>query len=297
MKWRRYVAAALIGASVAIMALDFAAMYVMREAGILYRPMEVEDLAQVGANIIPLEDPSALLASYPASDPAGVMSQMAAAITCQGPDDGPDPEDAYALQAKVEAGEPILCAGIADLYASVMTAKGFEVRRVELLRSMMADADTHAVVEVREQGRWVLYDPTHSTTYEVAGRRLGAQGIKERFLNGGIEEVQAVEHGTPASGVSWSNYYMRWQPLFDNVIVWEKPVTAAAFKLPVLRWLYGRRAYYEVVPGHAGGQMHALELINGSAVFWAPIISFAMLAVAVPLLIPWKRLFRREPRA
>lgn len=295
-RWRRYAAAALLGGCIAIMVLDFGAMAVMREAGILFRPWEVEDLEGVGTNVVPLNDATALTELYPADDPLGVMVQMAAAVTCYGPDDEHDPEDAMALQAKIDAGEPVLCAGIADLYAAVLDAKGFEVRRVELMRSVMADTDTHSVVEVREGSKWVLYDPTFSVTYEVDGRRLGAQEVKERFLNGGIEEVKAVTHSTPASGASIEKYYMRWEPLFDNVIVWGKPVTNSAYKLPVLRWPYGRRAYYQIVPGHTGGQMHSVERLNEATTWWAPIIAIGMLVGAAVLAVPWTQVFRGEPR-
>lgn len=293
-RWRRYAAAALLGGCIAIMVLDFGAMYVMRQAGILFRPWQVEDLGSVGSNIVPLTDASAITDPYPANDPLGVMVQLADSVTCSTADGVPDPEDAVALQDEVEAGKPILCAGIADLYAAVLAAKGFEVRRVELMRSVMADTDTHSVVEVRENGEWVLYDPTFSVTYEVDGRRLGAQEVKERFLNGGIEEVEAVTHSTPASGASIDEYYMRWEPLFDNVIVWAKPIDNPAYKLPVLRWLYGRRAYYQIAPGHTGGQMHSVEDLNEATTWWAPIIAFGMFVGAVVLAVPWTQLFRGD---
>lgn len=281
--WARKVLSLAIGALIAVSVGGVWLTVLERQHHVYARFIRIEDLAEIE----PVYPPNSAEAEYErrfsGDDPIEIMDQVRDAVVCV--DSTLETEDPSVLLAHVESGGGLLCGGIANVYRAALAANGFPARITTLARFLTDPYDTHVVVEVREDGRWVVYDPTFGTVFERNGERLGAQEIKHEFLSGGLDEVQTVAVDESAAyPARLDDYYMDWPALFSNVVVREQAVSVWE-KLPIVRWWAGEHRYYEVTDGHFGRNV---EFVN--AIYWVtavllPAALLALLALIVGISI------------
>ena len=258
----------------------------LRDHGIYTRFQRVDDLGAVDPTYPPVDPKFAT--RFPGDDPVTILRQVMATVPAVAPD--PATEDPLALLEHAEAGGGLVCTGMAGLYRAALEANGFDARLVVLARFLSDPYETHVTVEVREQGRWVIYDPTFGVTFEADGRRLGAQDIKRALVAGGIEKVSPVFVG-PADGypARIDQYYMNWHPLFSNVIV-RAPAHSALAKLPIVRWWLGERRYFEVVELHRGENVAFINALAFLTIVVLPGVSLVLAAGAAVLGVRIRRM-------
>jgi hypothetical protein len=221
---------------------------------------------------------------FSGDDPIGLMRQVMELVPCVASD--PPTEDPLVLVEHAEAGGGLVCTGMASIFRAALEENGFDARIVVLARFLSDRYETHTTVEVREDGRWVVYDPTFGITFERDGVRLGAQEVKEAFVAGDIGSIETVyvgsSDGYPAR---IGDYYMNWQPLFSNVVV-RQPAPSAAAKLPIVRWWLGERRYLQAVDLH---RAENVDFLNGLAFLAAVVLpAMALMFGALAAVFGWR---------
>jgi hypothetical protein len=186
----------------------------------------------------------------------------------------------------VAAGGGLLCRGMADLYYHALRRNGVEARRVRLARNLLEPFDTHQTVEVFQEGKWRIYDPTFNVSFQRGGSLLGAQEIHDSLLAGTTADIQPVFHGEVSYPARLDRYYVHWLPLFDNVFVLDVPTTAAFALLPPWRYWLGPRGYYEQT-GANDKHFALLDRVYFTVVALVPITVIALGGGL--LLAAWRR--------
>lgn len=138
----------------------------------------------------------------------------------------------------------LLCGQMALLFLTALRARNHPAREVSLVRSLLSEGDTHTTVEVREKGRWMIYDPTFHTTFERDGEAVGAAAIHEALLQGAAGSIEPVFHGPVAYPARLESYYMDWLPLFNNVLVFDDGHDSLLAVIPPFRYWLGPRWFY-----------------------------------------------------
>ncbi len=104
-------------------------------------------------------------------------------------------------KAVVSGQSPQLCNGMAIVYIGLLQAFGIPSRQVVVasnkavssrlalnssgqLNAKSSPPDTHAMVEVFLEGRWILQDPTFNIQWEQDGKSLSTFELRQAFLSG-----------------------------------------------------------------------------------------------------------------
>lgn len=285
-----------------VLGLVLGALVVTAVGMVVMTQLEREHL--VYTRFVRVEDLGAIAPTYPANpaaaefaerfsgdDPIAVMRKVRDAVTCIA--DDPPTESPSELLSYVDDGSGLVCSGMSSVYRAALEANGFEARLVVAARFLTDPYDSHTTVEVREGERWVIYDPTFGVTFERGGRRLSAQELKESLLAEGMRDVVPVEHDTDAEyPATLDEYYMDWRVLFSNVVV-RQPADSVAAKLPIVRWWWGEKRYYEVVEDHSGQNIEFLKELGLIAAVVLPVGVVALSLIALALAV---YLIRARPR-
>lgn len=187
------------------------------------------------------------------------------------PGSGTTARQAYAL---ARAGKGLACGQMASLFEHALVARGHQARRIQLVRSLFANEDTHVTVEVLDGDRWILYDPTFHVSFQHQDRLIGAADIHEALLKGQSRQIQPVFYGEVRYPARLGDYYVHWRPLFNNVFVASDGGTAFWHRLPPFRyWM--------------GPQWHYYNALNERPLWHAEAISdfYFLFTVVLPLMI------------
>lgn len=173
-----------------------------------------------------------------------------------------------------KAGDGLACGQMANLFEHALVARGHQARRVQLVRSLFANEDTHMTVEVLDGDRWVLYDPTFHVSFRHQGRLVGAADIHDALLKGQSRQIQPVFYGEVRYPARLGDYYVHWRPLFNNVFVASDGGTAFWHRLPPFRYW-------------TGPQWHYYNALNERPLWHAEAISdfYFLFTVILPLMI------------
>jgi hypothetical protein len=190
------------------------------------------------------------------------------------------PRDPESLLMAVQSGSGALCDNMCSIYLAAAGASDSPARVVWLFKDLFS-GDTHSVVEVLRDGKWVLLDPTFGVSYQDRrGAWLSAQDIKERLFKGEYRAVNAVY---VAGDVSYpprlGEYYMNFLPLFNNVFVVGKRPSSVMAMLPPFRYWFGTKLYYELLPGESARHIALAQHLYFVAVVVLPAM-FGLLVMA-----------------
>ena len=150
-------------------------------------------------------------------------------------------EQAYEVAIR---GGGLVCGQLASIFEAALTARGFTARRVQIVRSLFSEGDTHETVEVLVNGRWILYDPTFHVSYARRGQLLGAADLHAALLDGSLDQITPVFRGEVRYPARLETYYLDWRPLYNDVTVFDAGGKALWRKLPPMRYWRGPRRYY-----------------------------------------------------
>ena len=194
--------------------------------------------------------------------------------------------DAASLYAHVQSGGGLTCGGMAALLDHTLRANHIPSRVVQLQRHLLDRFDTHVVVEALMDGEWIILDPTFNVTYEIDGRRLGAEEMARGVRSGAITRVQPHFHGDVVYPARLDEYYTDWRPLFNNVFLCQPPEDGnLCRKLPPLRYWYGPVTYYLADAGSAEHLKLCDDLYFVLAVVFPISMGVLLTAIAVSWLI------------
>jgi hypothetical protein len=186
--------------------------------------------------------------------------------------------DAEALLRSVENGNGAICSQMAVIYSAALATLGMPSRTVWLFRNFPG-GDTHTLVEVAFNGRWVIMDPTFGVYYrDKNGEMLSAQDIKRKLFQGDYKDIEPVFIGGEDAKypVRLNRYYMNFLPLFTNVFVKPNDGTMGITEIVPLRFLLGERVYFERIPGETDDNMIFAKGIYFVFGFLLPLVLLAL---------------------
>ncbi len=214
--------------------------------GLVVRLIAVERLADVVPRPFGLQDSTRVAQEFSERDPVALLRAVMNGVTRVGPDPRGSARD---LLAHVKAGEGLVCFGMAHLYAAAAQGNGLQARIVGLSRNLGDRYDAHTTVEVRQDGRWVLFDPTFNVSFSRNGILLGAEEIQRALLEGTHQTIVPIFYGPVKYPARLETYYMDWLSLFNNVFVLDAGEGGLA-KLPPIRYWFGPRIFIQATASH-----------------------------------------------
>ncbi len=172
-----------------------------------------------------------------------------------------DPEK---LLKSVKAGEGALCYQMSLLYLNALAAINLPARRL-FLTSNLWGGDTHSIVEVLWDSKWIVMDPTFGVYFsnKITGDLLSAQDIKEYLFNGNYSRIQSnFIVGDVQYPARLEKYYMNFLPLYNNVFVENyKNDISFLLWLPPLRYWLGSKMYYQKIAGESDKHIKFVQRI------------------------------------
>lgn len=255
------------------------ALWHLRRYGLDARLVSVQDFPDLRSIRLAPDEVERVQHRFRGESPTALLRQVVDSVARveAGPDAGP-----AEILAHLGRGGGLLCGGMARLFAAALEANGIESRVVFLSRNFPDPSDSHVTVEVREEGRWVIYDPTFNLSVVRGGRRLGAEEVQQSLIRGGAEPYRLLFHPAGKYPARLERQAVDWLPLFNNVYLIDRPEGRLA-KLPPLRYWLGPRILVKTQPGHPNRHVECLGEIYRVACL-SPGISLALLALGAVVL-------------
>jgi hypothetical protein len=153
--------------------------------------------------------------------------------------------DSLALWSVAAGGGGLTCWGMSALLRDLIVISGGEARVVQLYRSNYEPNNTHVVVEVRLDGRWVVFDPTFNVTlHDEEARLLGVSEIRGRLATNPPEPVSIRYHGDRRYPGNLPDYYLDPLSLYANAFAYGDCSSCALWqRLPPFRYWFGPTRY------------------------------------------------------
>lgn len=185
-----------------------------------------------------------------------------------------------------KSGEKVFCATQAKLYQNVLAAVGLPSRRIQLIRNIFDNIDTHVVVEVPIENKWILIDPTFGVTFtDSSGEPLAAQEINAYLLNGRYHEVKTVFYGANDYPVRWERYPINFLPLFNNVFVIDSYKQTWVESLPGFGIWCGPKMFYEKLPTGSDIHLKFVQELYFIFIVFIPSLIFLLALFIITTLI------------
>lgn len=245
----------LLGTLAALLVVEAWGLWTLTRHGALARfdPVPPERFSRIGVDGAPRPRPdAAFLASVLPDTVRGVGEilrwTMDRTDSIGDPGPGTSAAEAYRVAA---SGGGLVCGPLARLFVTALSARGHAAREVQLARSLFSAGDTHITVEVRVDGRWVVYDPTFHVSFARGGRLLGAAEIHRALVEGDGDAVEPRFHGPVAYPARLERYDVGWLALYNHVIIYEAGGATLPEKLPPVRYWTGPR--WRVLALEGGG--------------------------------------------
>jgi hypothetical protein len=183
------------------------------------------------------------------------------------------------------------CNGMAELFIYALRSQGYTCRKLFLVKDIGSSFATHTVVEVFQDGKWVLYDPTFNVSFSKHDKMLQAKDIYKSLLNGSLQDIKPIFYGNVAYPARLATYPIFWAVHFNNILLFDPGIQAdwrSFFKvlfLP-LRYWQGPILYYISLNGQAHTNLWILNQIYLFSVLFLPLILlslFFLLLCSFPL--------------
>lgn len=269
----------LIGVLIIIVAIDLWGIALLYRHNALVRLVSVADLAAVHPKAS-LQSRDMLLERFEGDDPVEIMQKVMNAVKRTELFDSYDLADIF---DHIDHDGGLGCTGMAALYSAALNANGFESRRVVLLRNMYGVYDAHTIVEVYENQRWVVYDPTFNISFMKNGQKIGALEISNTLYDGSADEMTVVYYGNVAYPARLETYYMNWQPLYNNVFVLDQADSGVFGKIPPFRYWSGPIYFLQPFYTGEGVLLHWYQFHQ--QVYLAVVVILPVLTVMITLLL------------
>jgi len=243
--------------------------------GVAVRLFVVERLADVVPQPFRVQDSDLLAHEFSGRDPVELLRAVMNSVTRVGPDPSGGVRE---FLAHAKAGGGLVCFGMAHLYAAAASGNGLQARIIGLSRNLGDRYDAHTTVEVRQNGRWVLFDPTFNVSFARDGILLGAEEIQKAFLDGTFQSITPVSYRPVVYPARLDAGLLTLLPLFNNVFVLDAQ-RERLVKLPPFRYWLGPRIYVKTLPGHPNEHVRFVNTLYWIASAFLPLLGVAILAL------------------
>ncbi|MFT6765281.1 MAG: hypothetical protein ACJAZS_000156 [Alteromonas naphthalenivorans] len=125
----------------------------------------------------------------------------------------------FYTNAKLGGG--LTCNGMSELFLHALRLQGYKARKLFVVKNIGDPYATHTLVEVFQDGKWVIYDPTFNVSFERDGHLLGATDIAKSLLDGSFKDIRSVFYGEVAYKARLETYPIYWLAHFNNVLMFQ----------------------------------------------------------------------------
>jgi hypothetical protein len=257
----------------------------LRGSGAFMRFQAADDLDEVTS---PFDSTAALAlaAKFDGTDHRALLRELMNSVSTIGFESS---DDLVELYRHAQAGGGLLCGKMAELFFNLSRANGIPARIVVLRRHLFDIYDTHTTVEVCEQGRWVIYDPTFHVSFRHKGELQGATEIQQALVEGYADEIEPVFYGDVAYPARLEDYYTHWLPLSNNVLVLAQKPQALLDRLPPFRYARGPIMRYQNSRSQSDHHFRFQDKIYFRLTVVMPVMFTVCLILLLLLILPGKR--------
>jgi hypothetical protein len=227
---------------------NIASLYLVKRYGIFARLVMVPDLSKVETEFVP-EVADQFGKKFHGKDIHQIRSLIMQEVKTA---EGTGFDTSLSLLDSIESGKGLVCGGMSAVYFNSLVAQGHKARIVSWFRHRGITHDAHITVEVFENGKWVLYDPTFNTAFLKDKTRLGSKELQNIFLAENSCSVKFEFFGEVNYPPRLKDYYINWQPLVNNIFVVGRSVSLSRdrfgfflAKFPPFRYWFGPVYFYE----------------------------------------------------
>ena len=266
--------------------LSLMSIFHVKKNGIFARLIAVENLSDYETEF---DDSTAAIISseIKGSSEEEIRKKLMNRVTNTGADHSDSP---IVLLEQTKNGKGMICGGLASVYFNALKGQGYKARMVKLLRQSVHTLDVHQTVEVWKDGAWKVSDPTFNVEFWKNESRVGAEEIQKSVISGGYQDVEFRFMGDVRYPARLNNYYLNWQPLFNNVLIIGRSVYSAQMrfgvflaKFPPFRYWYGPVYYYQI----DSVDQHALN----KAVYLIAMVVLPLLLVVLTIVACFQNFF------
>lgn len=265
--------------------LDLAGIYILRSYDIFYRTQSVSNFNVLEYRFtqnIPNE-----LYQLKANTPEKIMTNVMNFVDQKYSDvcTSYNLKDLYNHAYK---GGGLNCNGMSELFVYVLHLCGFKARKIFVVKNLGMQEVTHTLVEVRQEGRWVIYDPTFNVSFSKNNQLLGVVEIAQALFCDNWQSIQPIFYGQVAYKARIETYPFYWLTHFNNILLFDPGtlLNNSFYKiilLPVRYW-YGPVLYYYSLSGNANNYLLVLDKLYFFIIFILPVfilILFFFLMVCI----------------
>lgn len=187
------------------------------------------------------------------------------------------------------------CNDMSELFLHALRKQGYKARKLFVVKSIGDQHVTHTLVEVFENNKWVIYDPTFNVSFEKNGQLLGAIEISKSLLDGSFGQIKPIFYGNVVYPARLETYPIYWLAHFNNVLMFKHHNYSSSwfirntFQL-ITRYWQGPVLYYFSPTGKPNDY---LELINWFYFIFTFILPGFILSLSALILILF---FKEKPQ-
>ena len=163
-----------------------------------------------------------------------------------------------------QSGGGLTCAGMSELFLHALRLQGYKARKLFVVKSIGDPYVTHTLVEVFENNKWVIYDPTFNVSFKKNDQLLSAVDICKSLLDGSFKDIEPIFYGEVAYPARLETYPIYWLAHFNNVLMFKYGDYSSSWFIRntlqlITRYWQGPVLYYFAPNGKPNDY---LELIN-----------------------------------
>lgn len=172
------------------------------------------------------------------------------------------------------------CNGMAELFVYALFMNGFKARKIFAVKNMGMQQNTHTLVEVWQEGRWIVYDPTFNVSFKKEGQLLSACEIACAVTKNTWQEITPLFYGEVAYKARLEAYPVYWLAHFNNVLLFDPGVFSGncfmQFISIPLRYWWGPIFYYFSQSGEENQYLIVLNKLYCLIICIIPFLLFLL---------------------
>ena len=241
--------------------LEVAGVSLLRHYDAFYRTVPVEDFNALEYHFHYQTPPQ--IKSFIGESPVQIMQKIMNFVDQKKP--GRQKSDyVQDIYDHAKTGGGLTCAGMSELFLHALRLQGYKARKLFVVKSIGDPAATHTLVEVFQDGKWIIYDPTFNVSFQRNGHLLGATDIAKSLLDGSFKNIKPIFYGEVAYKARLETYPIYWLAHFNNVLLFKHADYSSSWFIRnsaqlVFRYWDGPVLYYFAPTGTPNDY---LELLN-----------------------------------
>ncbi len=252
--------------------IKVACIALLRHYDLFYRTTPVKNFDALDY-YYPHQSP-AELAHFTGSSPVDIMRNVMNFVD-QKKTGAPRSEYVQDIYEHAKTGGGLNCNGMAELFLHALRLQGYKARKLFVVKSLGDEHATHTLVEVWQEGRWVVYDSTFNVSFKKEGRLVGAVEIAYSLLDGSCKAVEPVFYGQVAYKARLESYPFYWLAHFNHILMFKAGHPFLS-KLVLARYWYGPVLYYFSFTGQPNSHLAALDWVYFFSICIAPLLCLSL---------------------